>query len=248
MLRVVFFKLLLFISALTATSQDPEVPKELKEADFYIGNEQYDKALQLIDKALRKDPLNLDALEKKIAIYQSTDRLKDASKEIEEKLERNSKQGEYYYIRGVLNMYREKYVKSIENFESALENDIRSEDFYRVYLNRGMAYLHLTEFDLAEKDFQKAIELKPGFATAYHSLGMLKYETKEYEKAVEYFSKAIEIDESNAITYYNMGMSYFRLEDYDNACFCFNKSCMLGHRNACRLHLMECSKDLKLPE
>ena len=65
-------------------------------------------------------------------------------------------------------------------------------------MNRGLAKTFLKEYEGAIKDYDKAIELDPNFAPAYHNRGIAKYELKQYSEAIADYDKAIELDPNYA--------------------------------------------------
>jgi tetratricopeptide (TPR) repeat protein len=234
------FTIILTFCSKTSFSQDTDHTAEMKMVNAYVVSGDISKALLTIEDILVKDPTYLEAQEKKIDILSQEERSKDAMKDIEEYILMYPTQPEYYYLRAVLNLQKEKYTKAIEDFDLSLQLKMPEKYLYKVYLNRGMAHFNNQDLELAELDFDEALKLDPKNAAAYHGRGMVNYAQAEYENAITEFQKAIRVEDDNPITYFNLAMTYFRLGDKENACYNFNKSCALGHRNACRLLLMEC--------
>jgi tetratricopeptide (TPR) repeat protein len=235
-----------FLSAGFILSAQDNVDALLKDVDKAIADKDYQQALQNIDEVLSVSPNNLFALEKKVNVLYKMDDSKSASNMIDLLLQDEPHNPEFIYLRAVLNMLKEKYSKSLEDFNAAFQYDMPEPYLEKLYLNRGIAYLKLSYYDEAEKDISKAIEINPKNATAYQSRGMLKYELKEYDSALEDFKKSLQLDDNNPIASYNLGMTYYRLDEPDNACFYFNKSCSGGVRNACRMLMMECAENIDL--
>jgi tetratricopeptide (TPR) repeat protein len=245
-----FFIFYIFIFCFTnfnvILSQENTSDSTLVKIDKLVAAGHMDRALSLIDDILFKDPSNLDIQEKKINLLAKADRSKEAYDDVDKLIIMYPMHPEYYYLRAVLNLQKQKYNKSIDDFDKALDLKMSQNSAYKVYLNRGMAHFYLQDYDLADSDFDKVIELDPKIAAAYHGKGMVKYELHEYEDAVVEFQKSLQFEEDNPITHFNMGMSYFRLEDKDNSCYHFNRSCALGNRNACRLLMLECTQNLNI--
>ncbi|MBN1599595.1 MAG: tetratricopeptide repeat protein [Bacteroidales bacterium] len=247
--RLFFLITLFFILANVQSllySQSGESDPGVQLVDSYVAAGNITKALVELENILVKNPANLEAQEMKINILVQQDRGKEAFKDIEEYMVMYPNKPEYFYLRAILNLQKEKYSKAIDDFDKAVQTKMPENSVYKVYLNRGMAHFYLQDYDLAEADFNEVIDRDSKNAAAYHGKGMVKYELREYDEAVVQFQKALHEDEGNPITHFNMGMTYFRLDESDNACYHFNRSCTLGHRNACRLLMMECTEEINI--
>lgn len=232
----------LLLVNLSLFGQRNSIKSELALADKAILSQNYEEALKHVEAALKIDELYLDALEKKVNIMIIDNRSKEISKEIDEKLSNNLQQPEYYYLRAIVNNYRQKLSKAIEDFDNAIYYQMPVKYLDRVYLNRGVAHHKIGNFELAETDFLSAMEYNPRNATLYHSWGMLNYEQRLFEEAINKFNKAIQYGDKRPILYYNLAMSYLRIDDMDNACMSFGKACSLGYKNACKSFMLECSE------
>jgi tetratricopeptide (TPR) repeat protein len=215
----------------------------LTEAETNIRNSRYDIALNKVEEALSIEPDNQKAWGLKINIYYLENDYKEAYDIVEKAIQRFPGSGDFYYQRGLINMGRQKYQKAIDDFDRLIDGygDI---ELFKVYLNRGVAYMNIQEDDQALKDISKSIELNQSNASAYHSRGMLNYQLKDYGAAIEDFKQALQYNENNPETNFNLGMSYFRMEEKDSACPYFHKACKEGNMNACKMVLMECAKNI----
>jgi tetratricopeptide (TPR) repeat protein len=239
-----FCFLLVFVGLLSTHgfSQVDKIKSELAQADKLINDKNYAEALKHIDAALDIDPLYIESLEKKLSVMLQNNQEKEITKQIEDWIAYAPQQPEYFYIRGVLFLYKQKPQKAIDDFENAVYYQIPEKYMDKIYLNRGMAYYNLGKFPEAESDFSNAVDINPKYSAAYHSWGMLKYEQQDYEEAVNLFNKALQLEEDNPVIYYNLGMTYVRLKDLNKACYYFNKSCTLGYKNACKFYLLQCGQ------
>ena len=64
-------------------------------------------------------------------------------------------------------------------------------------------------YDLALRDYNKAIELKPDFATAYSNRGAARIYLGRYDLAYKDLSKAISLEPESVYAYFNRGLAYF---------------------------------------
>ena len=95
------------------------------------------------------------------------------------------------------------------------------------YNNRGIDYGEKGEYDLAIKDFTKAIDLKPEYAIAYNNRGAVYRNKGEYDQAIEDCSKAIQLKPDYAEPYSNRGAAYRNKGDYERAIKDYNMAIKL---------------------
>ncbi len=86
------------------------------------------------------------------------------------------------------------YRSARDSFEQALR-------YYDVdpaaHLGLGMAYFHLKDDRLAERELLRVIDLNPKEAAAYQVLGELSYRRDDFESALSYWEKAVQLNPSN---------------------------------------------------
>jgi len=70
----------------------------------------------------------------------------------------------------------------------------------------------------ALENFNKAIELHPGFAEAYNDRGILNGMAGKYQEALHDFNHAVKCDPGNAESYYNRGFANYELGMKTEAC------------------------------
>jgi tetratricopeptide (TPR) repeat protein len=233
----------LFIWATGFPQDNAQVAGLLKEADQLMADNLLEEALAKTEEALTLSVNDKKAQQYRINIYYLMQNNKEAMRYADEALKQYRDDPEFLYLRGIINNSNGKYAKALDDFTDAIKT-ARQEDYYKILLNRGVAYYNLMEYGSAMEDLTQSIELNDTVASAYHSRAMLNYEMKDYEAAVSDFNKVIEMGQENAVILFNLGMSYFRLEEKEKACPLFQKSCTMGNMNACRMSLMECVKNI----
>ncbi|MBI4482770.1 MAG: VCBS repeat-containing protein [Acidobacteria bacterium] len=89
----------------------------------------------------------------------------------------------------------------------------------RVYQhnNLGIAHLEQRSFAQAAEEFQKALEIDPGFLLARVNLGIAYFNLPEYEKAEAAFKKALEADPGQPHVRYGLGLIYKNQNKLDQA-------------------------------
>ena len=75
---------------------------------------------------------------------------------------------------------------------------------------RGVARIGLKERDLAQADFEAALERVPRYAPALANLGNLLFEQGDVDGAIARYEAAIAADEEYAVAHHNLGVAYKR--------------------------------------
>jgi tetratricopeptide (TPR) repeat protein len=96
------------------------------------------------------------------------------------------------------------------------------------YNNRGFEFEKRDLLDLAIRDYDKAIELKPSYSDAYNNRGIAYSKANLFDKAIESFDRAMEIDPNRVKTYSNRGNAYCFIGQYGKALEDFNTAVLLG--------------------
>jgi tetratricopeptide (TPR) repeat protein len=235
--------LFLFIWTTGIPQTSERIDRLLAEADSLIAGNRLPEALAKTEDALSVSGSNKTAQQYRINIYYLMQNNKEALRYADEALKRYPQDPDFLYLRGVINNSAGRYGKALDDFTTALE-PANKDELYKIYLNRGLSYFYILDYESAMTDFTKAIELNDTVAGVYQGRAMLHYELKDYSAAVDDFNKVLELGQENAAILFNLGMSYFRLEQKEKACPLLQKSCSLGNKNACRMSLMECVKSI----
>ncbi len=77
---------------------------------------------------------------------------------------------------------------ALDELKQAIAVDPNFSDSYNL---RGLIYLRLNEFSIAQDSFSKALSLRPGDANVMHNLGWLKCQQALYAQSFDYFEKAL---------------------------------------------------------
>lgn len=83
-----------------------------------------------------------------------------------------------------------QYTVALDEVKKVLQIDPGFGDAYNL---NGMVYMALGEIQVAESNFQRAINLNPRDANALHNLGWLQCEQRRYGEAVQSFQRALAV-------------------------------------------------------
>lgn len=109
--------------------------------------------------------------------------------------------------RGDILMARGRYLEAVEAYRDAAPT--------ATLLNKmGVAYQHLSAIDLAKKDYQKALLIRPNYPEAINNLGAAYFAKRDYKKAIRLYRKALKLMPDSAIIAANLGTAYFARRDY----------------------------------
>jgi tetratricopeptide (TPR) repeat protein len=117
-----------------------------------------------------------------------------------------------------------RYADAVTLYSLVIEGNSSNPDIYDAYFSRGVALSHLKKFDMALKDYTKAIELKPNFKEAYLERGLLRLALKKLPEAIADFDKVIKLDPKNYVAYANRAIAHFITGSEEKALTDINKS------------------------
>lgn len=106
-----------------------------------------------------------------------------------------------------------RYEEAIKNFTAAAQ----VYDYPDIYYHTGLCFCLLNEFEKAEENFRKAIELNLHYTAAIFLLGFTLVRVRRLDEAVGYFKQALEDAPQYADYHYFLGSVYGLGHNYDLA-------------------------------
>lgn len=195
-------------------------------AKIYYELGQKDKAEEYFNKAIEKDPENIDLLEQK-ASYSTND---EAQKIYDKIIEINPNYVDAYYQKSVLYIYQKNIEEALKYALKSVEMDCNNAEYQ---YNLARIYDNLGEFDKAIECAKFSLSITPDDLDKYWFLGFMYLEKNEPDAAMTYFKEILAINPSDFRTlsriaynltsykYYEMAYEYwqkaFRVnpDDYD---------------------------------
>jgi len=121
---------------------------------------------------------------------------------------------------GLLLVEMEDYDIAMTAFNIVFKQDSKYVEAHHI---RGYAGKYFESYEETIKEFDKTIELEPGYAGAYYNRGCI-YKKGDEQRAIRDFSKAIELKSDYAEAYNNRGSLYADVGDYQQAIRDFSKA------------------------
>lgn len=122
---------------------------------------------------------------KKISDALNANDLETARKLVENDLKRVGLKEEYYFY---LALIQKDLKKKLELYTFALN---LNENFLDAWVNRGLVYNELGDYEKSISDYNKAIEIDSKCALAFNNRGYTRFKQKDYQGALEDYNKAI---------------------------------------------------------
>jgi tetratricopeptide (TPR) repeat protein len=119
---------------------------------------------------------------------------------------------EDYYQQGMGQLQMGAYEEAVITFSKAVR--LALGDLAEIYLQRGIAYSYLNDWDNALKDFNQALQINPYFADAYNERGTVWRFMGEYAYALTDYGAALRIEPTLAEAYYNRAITHEEQEQY----------------------------------
>ncbi len=185
-------------------------------------NRAYERAVQLISKAISINPNVAQAYYNRGIVLQELKRFEEAVASYDKAIALKPDYAEAYSNRGIALKELKRLEKALASCEKAIA---LKPDFAEAYYNRGNA---LQELDRPEEalvsydkaitlSYDKAIALKPDFAEVYFNRGNALKELKRLDEALVSWDKAIALKPDFAEAYSNRGNALQELKRLEEA-------------------------------
>lgn len=154
---------------------------------------------------------------------------------------------------------RNYYQKAMAHYDSA--NYQQAEIYYTkaieakpdplIYYSRAKTRYKLKKFLVALEDYNRAIELNPGYAVAYLNRGVIYHREEKVDLALSDYNRAIQLHPYYANAYYNRALlNHYERQKFDLALSDYNRAIELhpgyadAYKNRGKLYKRMGQKDL----
>jgi len=173
--------------------------------------------------------------------------------EISEKIDKDRKKSDLYFLRGINNALVQDFNSAIEDFSAAILNGADALAYFaraamrQKQLEVSIAGLLAEEsakndlqttlfsdkkfardYEMIFRDYDKAIELAPDFCFAWFNRANLLCSLKDYKSAISNFSNAIAINPDFAEAYFNRALTYIYTGENEKGIADLSKAGELG--------------------
>lgn len=184
-----------------------EIGKATTERSAYAAEtaEDYTRLIDKYSAALASDPKDVALLIKRGDLYFNTRQFELAIADYSDAIDLDSHADKAYFGRG---MALGRYGQIREGIKDLSVYIHRHPNESRAYTKRGVRYLWIHKDGKAEKDFIKAIALKPSNAEAHDDLGVIHARRGDYIGALKHFNAAVKYDPTYFKAFHNQAMVY----------------------------------------
>ena len=155
-----------------------------------------------------------------------TSRYNESLRDLNKSVEMEPGQHLAYFSRGNCRFRMIEHIESLPDFTNqltlALENTRLNQP-----AEPAMSQM-ISDYDLILEDYDKTLELNPGFFFGYYNKAFINLRLRNYENALADLTKAIELEPEFAEAYYNRGLTKIFLDDMEGGALDLSKAGELG--------------------
>lgn len=201
-----------------ALLKNPDNPMAHAVQGWALGfQEKYGEAERAVKRALELDPNNAlaHAYYAEILINQGDYTLVDkAIEESKKARDLDPSLLETHRARGIVLLNTQNVEQAVEEFQAALAINKNIAD---LYLNLGVAYKLLEQYDLAQEALLASYALNPSDTIALTELSRSFFADGRFAQAAQYAEEAVKVTPTDPRLHGNLGIIYYKMEDYPKA-------------------------------
>ncbi|MGB2698361.1 MAG: tetratricopeptide repeat protein [Candidatus Zixiibacteriota bacterium] len=177
------------------------------QAQISFNCKEYDKSIEVYRKLLQMDPQNVNAYINMATIFELL-RLPDSSKVAYDKVvELDPNYKDAYYNRGILYLNEAiRMYKTLVTVKDSMEQNPKDQRL--IDKSKQLVEKQKEFYNLAETDFQKAVDLDPDDLEALQYLGQSLFQQEKTDKAIEILEKVVEINPDNKEVWSTLSIAY----------------------------------------
>jgi len=204
----------------------PDSYRILREGMSLLNLGKHKEALQLLDKALKKDPMLAKAWIGKALALGELGMLAEALECVEKALKIDPGDHVGWSTRGGLLLHLHRSEEALESLETALRLCPSDELFTRsrIIISKAAAFSDMGKSEEALLCCEEALKIDPTNSEAWYHKGVSFVNMEKYQEAIKCFKRTLEIDPDNANAWEGLGDSYYYMDRLEDALRCRNKA------------------------
>jgi tetratricopeptide (TPR) repeat protein len=181
---------------------------------------QPDRAIEFYSKVPATSPMHrISELQLGLTLAQ-TGKVDEAREHLKSLLASDPKDIRSYLAYGSVLSDAKDYKAMAENYDKAVEilGPVAKRGDWAVYFQRGIAYERLKDWDQAEPNFKKALELNPEQPQVLNYLGYSWVDKNlNLDEAMDMIRRAVELRPNDGYIVDSLGWAHYRLGQFDDA-------------------------------
>lgn len=126
--------------------------------------------------------------------------LEEAAKVLGDRIRAGEATSEDYFELGVILLRKKLYTQATKNLETARKEWAgEPEELAQVRNALGYSYFNMDKVEMAIAEYEQAVELQPGYVTAWNNLGDAYERRKAYDKALNAYTQALAYAPDNKV-------------------------------------------------
>ena len=169
------------------------------------------EALKIYQSLIKVEPKELSALQMIGLLQIDLGDFAAAQNTVDNLLSTFNNRPEGSRLKGLLLFRQKKYSEAI----TSLETSLKLQQHPLTYYFLGLSYYNTGQLELALNQFQKALDLNPGFIRARILVSMTLLKQKRIDDAITEIQKVLRSDKDNAFAHNVLGSAYLAKGQYD---------------------------------
>ncbi|WP_423128807.1 tetratricopeptide repeat protein [Gaoshiqia sp. Z1-71] len=226
----IFSSILIIIYLLNPSGRLSDFITKNNVEKFNINLENRTDSIEYYTKKINQNPNDYVSLVERGISYNLKDDFENSLKDLNAALELDSNNSDALYYRAIALSRLDKVKEAIEDLNRLI--DLNESDKAELFNNRGYSYMLLKDYEAALKDYNKAIELEPHYASYRFNRAYLYQDNGKNKEAIDDYNLVIELEPENYIAITNRGEAHYAIGDKKKALADFKKGKEFDYKEA----------------
>ncbi|MBA3829626.1 MAG: tetratricopeptide repeat protein [Taibaiella sp.] len=201
----------------------------LELSDVYDESEEFDAVFETLQRVIKIDRRNEEALQKICFWAEFTERLEDSIAMHTDLTEEDPYNSLAWFNLGAAYQGMKLYEKAIDAYEYCVVID---EKFEFAYRNMADAYMRLKWYERAIEALDKHLEIAKPEDVIFEAIGYCWEKRKDFSKARHYYRQASQLSPQDDGIFYKIGETYTREHQWEKAIKAYSVALHINKDNA----------------